>query len=298
MCCGDGGSEVQRVESVTTNNIPPYVEKGGEQLFEAGKTLATRPYPIYPAERIADFSPDTTKSFEMVRDASGVWKPAFDKATASLDRGSSPVGTADIAAYMNPYSDDVIKSTIDNITRQATRDKIARHASYANRGSYLNEDRREALDILREDATQRAIAETTAKLRSQAFGEAVAQGNVQKNRDMNAATAFTGEGAARMQAALADAAARAGIGTTQEAKTQANLDLGYQDFLRQFGYSQEQLNWLAGLLRGVPYSTSQTKSGDQIIPTPNNFTANLGAFGLLAGGLGNMGVTPQTFGLS
>ena len=41
---------------------------------------------------------------------------------------------------------------------------------------------------------------------------------------------------------------------------QASMDMGYQDFLRQQGYSMQQISNMAGLLRGVPVQPNQQVS--------------------------------------
>ena len=48
-----------------------------------------------------------------------------------------------------------------------------------------------------------------------------------------------------------------GIGSQQRAMQQASMDMGYQDFLRQQGYSMKQISDMAGLLRGVPVQPNQ-----------------------------------------
>ena len=51
-----------------------------------------------------------------------------------------------------------------------------------------------------------------------------------------------------------------GIGSQQRAMQQASMDMGYQDFLRQQGYSMKQISDMAGLLRGVPVQPQQQVS--------------------------------------
>jgi hypothetical protein len=48
------------------------------------------------------------------------------------------------------------------------------------------------------------------------------------------------------------------IGKQQEARQQAGLDIGYEDFLRQSGYDQEQLGFLSSILQGLPLRDSGT----------------------------------------
>jgi hypothetical protein len=48
------------------------------------------------------------------------------------------------------------------------------------------------------------------------------------------------------------------IGRAQQAERQAGLDIGYQDFLRQQGYPQEQLGFYSDMLRGLPVANIGT----------------------------------------
>ena len=70
-------------------------------------------------------------------------------------------------------------------------------------------------------------------------------------------------------------AALQGIGSQQRAMQQASMDMGYQDFLRQQGFSRDQLGFLGGLLRGVPVQPQQQISTFQ--QQPGLFQTALGA---------------------
>ena len=70
-------------------------------------------------------------------------------------------------------------------------------------------------------------------------------------------------------------AALQGIGQGNRAMQQASLDMGYQDFLRQQNYSNQQLSQLAGLLRGVPVTPQQQISTYQ--QQPGLFQTAIGA---------------------
>lgn len=62
------------------------------------------------------------------------------------------------------------------------------------------------------------------------------------------------ERAARIQnAQLLDA-----IGQDQQAEAQQGLDIGYQDFLREQGYSEDQLAFYSDILRGLPVANAGT----------------------------------------
>jgi hypothetical protein len=50
------------------------------------------------------------------------------------------------------------------------------------------------------------------------------------------------------------------IGRAQQGETQAGLDIGYQDFLRQQGYPAEQLGFYSDVLRGLPVAAASTQN--------------------------------------
>jgi hypothetical protein len=74
------------------------------------------------------------------------------------------------------------------------------------------------------------------------------------------------------------------IGDTQRVEQQRMLDLGYEDFLRQQAYPEQQLQFYSSILRGVPVEPTVTQTMYQ--PTNPGQTAlglGLGAIGLYRG---------------
>jgi len=72
------------------------------------------------------------------------------------------------------------------------------------------------------------------------------------------------------------------IGRQQEAYQQQGLDVAYQDFLGQRDYTKDQLNYLSGIMRGVPVQPNTSTTTMQ--PTPSMMQQALG------GGLGAVGL--------
>jgi hypothetical protein len=66
-------------------------------------------------------------------------------------------------------------------------------------------------------------------------------------------------------ASIQDAQMLEAIGRAQQGEAQAGLDIGYQDYLRQQGYPQEQLAFYSDILRGLPVApaSSQTQQSYQ-----------------------------------
>jgi hypothetical protein len=104
---------------------------------------------------------------------------------------------------------------------------------------------------------------------------------------------FKGEMGIASQRALADLAARyadlggtaqtlgltgaeavTGVGAKERAMRQANLDLAYQDFLRQEGYPKEQVQFLANVLSGVQIPKTEI-STRQELPSQDDLETGL-----------------------
>tara|TARA_R110002110_G_scaffold315935_2_gene528943 strand:+ start:474 stop:1910 length:1437 start_codon:yes stop_codon:yes gene_type:complete len=99
--------------------------------------------------------------------------------------------------------------------------------------------------------------------------------------DMSSRTALAkakgliGLGTENERAALSRIQALLGIGSQERALQQASLDMGYDDFLRQQGYSKEQLGFFSNLLRGVPVAPQASTS--TFTQQPGLFQQALGA---------------------
>lgn len=72
------------------------------------------------------------------------------------------------------------------------------------------------------------------------------------------------------------------VGKQMDLREQAQLDLAYEDFLRQQGYGRDQLNFLSGILRGMPSQMGLTEQRMlQNNPLQQAMGAGLGAVSLM-----------------
>lgn len=74
------------------------------------------------------------------------------------------------------------------------------------------------------------------------------------------------------------------IGKAQQAQQQAGYDIGYEDFLRQQGYNQQQLGFMSNVLQGLPLANAGTTSqSTPYNPTQQALGAGLSALSLYKG---------------
>lgn len=92
-------------------------------------------------------------------------------------------------------------------------------------------------------------------------------------------------GSATQAAGQADVAALQQAGGAQQAYGQAGKDIAYQDFINQRDYDRQNMNWLSGILRGVPVQANSSTTG---YTAPPSTTSQIAGLGLGAAGLAKM----------
>lgn len=92
-------------------------------------------------------------------------------------------------------------------------------------------------------------------------------------------------GAATQTAGGVDVAALQQAGGTQQAYGQAGKDIAYQDFINQRDYDRQNMNWMSGILRGVPVQANSSATG---YTAPPSATSQIAGLGLGAAGLAKM----------
>ena len=100
----------------------------------------------------------------------------------------------------------------------------------------------------------------------------LAQQDAAALRDLAQRYSMLGETA--QTAGLRGAEAITGVGATERAMQQANLDLAYQDFLKQEAYPKEQIKFLSDVLSGVQLPKTEITT-QQRIPGQDELTTGL-----------------------
>ena len=132
-------------------------------------------------------------------------------------------------------------------------------------------------------AARQEAAREAARQQQAQLGLAGLQQNVAAQQQRLAAAQQLGALGAQEQAmGLERLASQESAGQRQRAMRQASLDVGYEDFLRQMGYTQGQLGFFLNILRGVPVQPQQTVSTFQQQPSlfQSVLGTGIGALGL------------------
>lgn len=110
-------------------------------------------------------------------------------------------------------------------------------------------------------------------------------GGADVTRLMDLAGKYGELGTAAQQLGLTGAKAITGVGEAERGMQQANLDLAYQDFLRQQGYPAEQAKFLSGMLQGVRLPEVRVEQSQQL---PAGATGTQPGISQITGGLSGL----------
>lgn len=247
----------------TTTSIPKWMEDAGKNNYQFAQSIASKPYTPYTGgARIAPMSGDQTEAQRLLREfkpvggdsGTGMGKPrVIDNIPGAPGAAGGAGSTQD---YMDPYLDNVLNRTQARI-REATDMARQWSSNASSHGEGAFGDARHGIaDSLIEEKGIQQMGDTAAAGYSAAYNNAMGlkQGDIDNlfRSDDNARA----DQDAYMK--YIDSLYRSGSNT--QAQEQQNMTLKYQDFLRQLGYPQEQLDILTSALTGTPSSKTTTST--------------------------------------
>lgn len=197
--------------------------------------------------------------------------------------------------YMSPYMENVLDVQKSKAIEDFDRLRGSRNAQAVQAGAFGG-SRQGVQEGIAQEALMRQMGEIDATGRQAAYEQAASQFGADRAARLAQQQAQAAElervqtgreasrqfGAGQGIAALGAAGTAAGqlanlgeqeratniqnaqllesIGKAQQGEAQAGLDIGYQDFLRQQGYPQEQLGFYSDILRGLPVAAASSQN--------------------------------------
>ena len=221
-------------------------------------------------------------------------------------RSAGTFGAAEAAQYMSPYQQAVTDIALREARQQGALQKQAGAMGAIGRGTFGGA--RQALIQAEQDrGLMRTLGDIQAQGSQTAFTQAQQQFNADEARRQQALQYAAGLGGQLFGQGMGTAQqAAAGLGALGSAEQQANLqrlqaqqstaaqeqalkqnqlDIAYQDFLRQRDYPQEMLGFYSQMLRGLPVQLASTQ---QTYQAPPNLATQIGGLGIGALSLGKL----------
>jgi hypothetical protein len=296
-------------QTVVQSNLPKYVQPYFERLLQRAESESKRDYETYQGQRRADDTQELLDARQKVRDISEAGLPGLDSA---MDAASSGIARAQksfdfspemftdagvMERYMSPYMQNVVDVQKERARLDARKEDARRQAAAIKAGAFGG-SRAALMQSAADEALARNLAEIQATGQQKAFEQA--QAMFGQDRAAKEAAEKLGLSAAESattqanQLANLQVAAQQGdieaarlleqVGKDIQAGKQADLDLAYEDFVRQRDFPKEQLTYLSSILRGVPVQPStETTKFQQYNPIRDLLGTGIAGLGLYRG---------------
>ena len=266
------------VPTTSTVSPPPYVVEGAKENYDIAKGLTDQPYTPYEGARIADFNPDQTNAFDLVRSGVGEYGPQLGEAGALASKAGGGMAGVDLSQYMNPFTDQVINSTRDEMMRTGEIQRVGVR-NRAQAGQNYGGARHGVVEAEQMRNEGRSIADMIAQLKMQGYDRATGLAQNDLNRMPQIAALLANLAGTGQELRTRDAAGLEAIGGQQQGLDQENMNLAYQDFLSQLDWPFNMLNYRMGALTGSP--TSKTTTGTEVVSQPNALASGAGSIGTI-----------------
>ena len=287
--------------TTATSQLPDYISPYVNRFLPRAEAVSTMPYQTYGGQRLAEFSPDTQNAFGMIRNAAGQ-DPTGIMGAQQTAQGlsgyqSGNIGTGDWTTanqqgYMNPYISNVLDVQKQRSQQKFAEDQQNRNAQAMQAGAFGG-NRRFVQDSLAQRDLNQQLQEQEATGLQSAYDRAMSQYSTDAQRQLQAqqANEQARQGAAGinlsgaqfgadldsnlMKYRMDQAGALSDVGAKEQQRTQAGLDLAYQDFQNQRDQPYNQLSKYMSLLYGSPIQSNVTQTTST--PAPDFLSQLVGA---------------------
>lgn len=139
--------------------------------------------------QIPGITPSFQKAIDLASSNAGAWKPYVDESAGFTRAGAAPIGSADIARYMNPYVEQALNPAARRISEAAKTQRMVDAAKSGARGAFGTE-RSDMMSKLGERNELLSLGDLYGTGFKSAFDTALSTAGADKARQMQAGGAF------------------------------------------------------------------------------------------------------------
>ena len=248
----------------TVTNTDPTTQARLDDLYEKANTVASQPFVPYTGARVAGFNPDQIKYFDSTR---GMFNQSMgfnprNRLNTLANQSAPSLLKTDIGAYQNPFQDQVIDNTLDDLNRARQIQIQSDQDAAIGRGAFGG-----SRSAIIEAETNRNFADRAgniaANLRSQGFDRATSLAGQDLSRDMQNRGFQAGLLGNQLSDQYRTLGMLSNIGSQQQGMQQGGLDAGYNEFMRAINYAPQQLGILSSSVFGMNPAAGQTTTTQQ-----------------------------------
>lgn len=278
------GSKGGSTTSSSTSKPPADVTKNYDYVSGLAKQVASQPLSQYTGPLLAGFTPDQNSAFTGIQNAQNAYQPYFNQAQTQLQNSTQPLtpfSASAVQQYENPYQQDVINATMEQLNQQNAIDQSSELGKAISGGAFGGDRAGIAAAQLAKNQ-QLNNASVLSGLNSQNYQQALSQFNTSNSQQqqqnalgIQAAGAYGNLGNSAEQNQLAQSLAQLQAGNQQQQLQQQALQIPYQQFEQQQQYPFQTTQWLASILEGTNPGGGTTTSTQP--SQDNTFSDILGA---------------------
>jgi hypothetical protein len=287
-------AEVQSVRQLPAEFIEALGKTYADELTKTVGGLKTIDVSkLYGPQFVAGPGAFTTQA-EQLAGGLGSYAPYLQGAAQAQQAAAGLVGPQAYQAYMSPYQQDVIQSTLQEFDVQAQRGLPGLRAQQVAQGAF-GQGRGAVQEAVYQSESDRNRAALQAQLLQQGFGQAQQLAGQAFQQQQQLASGQLNLAQANPAAVGTQIAGLTALGSQQEARQQAELEaqrqLAYQQAYQPYQATQALGQGVMGLISGYPAQTTQT-----ITPSPSPLSTALGTASTLAGIYKLVGQGTKAFG--
>lgn len=316
---GGKGSKAPPVQKSYTSQLPEWSKPYYENIMARAETESNQPYIQYGGPRIAGFTGEQESAFGGISDLARMGAPTVDtgarmaygagrKAMQETNFNPMAVGTGGwneqtASQYMNPYIGNVLNTMRTQATERFKEQQGARSAA-ARQANAFGGSRQAIQDYLSERDMNEQLNRMNAEQLAQAYGQGAQMFTSDQARalqaDMANQQALERAAGIRLQGAQQGLAAAQGlgqlgqmqqgltldrlaalekVGATRQGLQQSAFETAYKAFIDQRDYPKQAINWLTGIMAGVPQGANSQVTSYEPAPSPYSMLMGAGMAG-------------------
>jgi hypothetical protein len=264
-------AETVRTEAVTV--LPEYQETFLKDLLASTSAIADQPTSI-PGYQVAGMTPLQQQAIQL-GSGIGAYQPMMEAGAQTLQQGVTQLGPQGYQQYQNPFLDDVLGQSLQDLQRQADMERQRIGAAAIQSGAFGGSRQAVAEQELQRNVADK-FATQSAQLRSQAFESA--QDRAQQAGELfgklGLQQATLGESAQAAQGR--DVSMLSQLGGMEQQQQQAELEAQRATNLERQFEPYQRIGFMSDIFRGVPSTTSTLTSTTSPSPSTLSQVAGLG----------------------
>jgi hypothetical protein len=293
----------QTVDQTQTVRLAPFQEEFLADIFASAKALTGDGTQMpFAEQQLAGLSEGQQAAIANALSGVGAFQPFLQQGSAAVGQGITGAQGASFdptsyQQFMNPFTEDVIARTQQDIAEKGAQQQLQARASAAGQGAFGG-SRQAILQGQIAADTMDQQARTGAQLRSAGFQQAQNLAQQQANQALRQAqltgqlgVSQAGLGQLGQQLGVQDINTLLGIGGLQQQQGQRGLDIARANELARQALPFQQVGFMSDIFRGVPALQQTTATTTRPGPSRGSQLLGLGIAGLgaigQAGGFGN-----------